>query len=82
MNLTRIMNMKKTAIGLILLTGLACATSPAEELKLEDQIAGIKVKIQEQEALQQQLEADISARDEEVAKLKEQLKELEKKIGG
>ncbi len=49
---------------------------------IEEQIAAIKEQIKEQETMQEQLKADIASKDEEVNRLKEQLKALEEQMGG
>ena len=71
--------MAKRIFCLILVLGL-CPWVFAEETTLQDQINAVKEQISEQEQLQEQLRADLNSKDEEIARLKEQLEELEKQI--
>lgn len=73
--------MNKKVISLIILLGLSPAIF-AVETNLQDQINTVKEQIKEQEQKQEQLRKEIASKDEEVANLKKQLEELEKKIGG
>ena len=72
--------MNKKVVCLILLLGLAQGIF-AEEPSLQDQINTVKAQIKEQEQKQEELRKAIATKDEEVTKLKQQLEELENKIG-
>ena len=73
--------MNKRAVCLTLLLGVVFSSVLlAEEMSLQDQINAIKEQISEQEELQNQLRTELSSKDDEIARLKEQLEELEKQI--
>ena len=73
------MNIK--CLYLVILLGFFSAAAYAEEKSIQDQITEVKEMIKTREQTNQQLKDDIAARDQEVAELKQKIKELEEKIG-
>ena len=73
--------MRRLIISSILLLTMFSITVIAEEASIQDQIIEFKNRIEELEKSNEQLRADITIKDEEVRRMKQQLQELEDKIG-
>ena len=72
--------MYKHTILLTMLLAMLSVTVVAEEASIQDQIIEFKNRIEELEKSNEQLRAEISNKDEEVMRMKQQLQELENKI--
>jgi prefoldin subunit 5 len=63
-----------------MLLAMLSVTVVAEEASIQDQIIEFKNRIEELEKSNEQLRAEITNKDEEVMRMKQQLQELEEKI--
>ena len=72
--------MYRHTILLTMLLSLFSVTVIAEEASIQDQIIELKNRIEELEKSNEQLRAEITNKDEEVIRMKQQLQELEDKI--
>ncbi len=72
--------MNRHTIFLTMLLVMFSVTVIAEEASIQDQIIGFKNRIEELEKSNEQLRIEITNKDEEVIKMKQQLQELEKQI--
>ena len=74
--------MNRHTILLTMLLSLFSVTVIAEEASIQDQIIEIKNRIEKLEKSNEQLRMEITNKDEEVNRLKQQLQELEEQIAG
>ncbi len=74
--------MNRHTIFLTMLLVMFSVTVIAEEASIQDQIIGFKNRIEELEKSNEQLRIEITNKDEEVMRMKQQLQELEERIGG
>jgi predicted nuclease with TOPRIM domain len=65
-----------------MLLAMFSVTVIAEEASIQDQIIEIKNRIEKLEKSNEQLRMEITNKDEEVNRLKQQLQELEEQIAG
>jgi len=72
--------MNRHTILLTMLLAMLSVTVVAEEASIQDQIIEFKNRIEELEKSNEQLRAEITNKDEEVMRMKQQLQELEEKI--
>ena len=72
--------MYRHTIILTILLALFSVTVIAEEASIQDQIIEIKNRIEKLEKSNEQLRMEITSKDEEVMRMKQQLQELEEKI--
>ena len=72
--------MYRHTILLTMLLSLFSVTVIAEEASIQDQIIELKNRIEELEKSNEQLRMEITSKDEEVMRMKQQLQELEDKI--
>jgi len=72
--------MYRHTILLTMLLSLFSVTVIAEEASIQDQIIEIKNRIEKLEKSNEQLRMEITSKDEEVMRMKQQLQELEEKI--
>jgi len=72
--------MNRHTILLTMLLAMFSVTVIAEEASIQDQIIEIKNRIEKLEKSNEQLRMEITSKDEEVMRMKQQLQELEEKI--
>ena len=70
----------RAIVTMLLLTAISWNTH-AEDQTLQEQIDTIKTQIKQEEANKEQLNSEITSREEDVADHRKKLEELEKKIG-
>ena len=71
--------MKSKTLCLLILLGLVSPLALAEDKNVQSQIDEVKANINTEQEANQKLKNDISAKDKEIAELKQKLKELEEK---
>ena len=71
--------MKSKTLCLLILLGLVSPLAMAEDKNVQSQIDEVKANINTEQEANQKLKNDISAKDKEIAELKQKLKELEAK---
>ena len=71
--------MKSKTLCLLILLGLVSPLSMAEGKNVQSQIDEVNANINSEQEANQKLKNDISAKDKEIAELKQKLKELEEK---
>jgi len=72
--------MNRNTIFITMLLAMFSVTVIAEEASIQDQIIEIKNRIEKLEKSNEQLRMEITSKDEEVMRMKQQLQELEEKI--
>ena len=71
--------MKSKTLCLLILLGLVSPLALAEDKNVQSQIDEVKANINTEQEANQKLKNDITAKDKEIAELKQKLKELEEK---